>query len=263
MDATGDAGHKSGLTGDEAVRLGALSANGHEPFAPLPRRRATTDAIAAIQEQIRGGQLAPGQRLPSERALSEALGVSRPTVREAVQSLAAMNILDVRHGAGIFVSSLGMDELLSPMRFALELSEPTVAQLFEVRLALEPRAAELAAARATEEQIAGIRDCVARFARRGVSREELLELDTELHRRIVEAAGNVLLVNLVASLAALSRRSRELTTKVPGVTKRTRDDHRAIVDAIAAGKAREARRAMERHLVNVRDAALKQRRNAA
>jgi len=240
-----------------------LSANGHEPFAPLPRRRATTDAIAAIQEQIRSGRLAPGERLPSERALSEALGVSRPTVREAVQSLAAMNILDVRHGAGIFVSSLGMDELLSPMRFALELNEPTVSQLFEVRLALEPRAAELAAERATEEQLAGIEDCVARHARRGLSREELLELDTELHRRIVEAAGNDLLVNLIASLAALSRRSRELTVKVPGVSKRTRDDHRAIVAAISARKPKQARDAMAQHLTNVRDAALKRKRDAA
>ena len=236
-----------------------MSANGHEPFAPLPRRRATTDAIAAIQEQIRSGRLAPGERLPSERALSEALGVSRPTVREAVQSLAAMNILDVRHGAGIFVSSLGMDELLSPMRFALELNEPTVSQLFEVRLALEPRAAELAAERATDEQLAGIEDCVARHARRGLSREELLELDTELHRRIVEAAGNVLLVNLIASLAALSQRSRELTVKVPGVSKRTREDHRAIVAAISARKPKLARDAMARHLTNVRDAALKRR----
>ena len=236
-----------------------MSANGHEPFAPLPRRRATTDAIAAIQEQIRSGRLAPGERLPSERALSEALGVSRPTVREAVQSLAAMNILDVRHGAGIFVSSLGMDELLSPMRFALELNEPTVSQLFEVRLALEPRAAELAAERATDEQLAGIEDCVARHARRGLSREELLELDTELHRRIVEAAGNVLLVNLIASLAALSQRSRELTVKVPGVSKRTCEDHRAIVAAISARKPKLARDAMARHLTNVRDAALKRR----
>ena len=240
-----------------------MSANGHEPFAPPPRRRATTDAIAAIQEQIRSGRLAPGERLPSERALSEALGVSRPTVREAVQSLAAMNILDVRHGAGIFVSSLGMDELLSPMRFALELNEPTVSQLFEVRLALEPRAAELAAERATDEQLAGIEDCVARHARRGLSREELLELDTELHRRIVEAAGNDLLANLIASLAALSRRSRELTVKVPGVSKRTRDDHRAIVAAISARKPKQARDAMAQHLTNVRDAALKRKRDAA
>jgi GntR family transcriptional repressor for pyruvate dehydrogenase complex len=240
-----------------------VQSNGHEPFAPLPRRRATTDAIAAIQEQIRSGQLAAGERLPSERALSDALGVSRPTVREAVQSLAAMNILDVRHGAGIFVASLGMDELLSPIRFALELSGPTVTQLFEVRLALEPRAAELAAQRATDEQVAAIEECVKRHSRRGLPRTELLALDTELHRLIVEASGNELLVNLIASLAALSQRSRELTVKVPGVSKRTRDDHVAIVEAIAARKPKQARDAMARHLTNVRDAASKTRRDAA
>ena len=87
----------------------------------------------------------------------------------------------MRHGAGIFVSSLGINELLSPMRFALELGGPTVAHLFEVRLTLEPRAAELAAERARDEHVAAIEDCVRRHGRRGLTRRELLEVDTELH----------------------------------------------------------------------------------
>jgi DNA-binding FadR family transcriptional regulator len=219
-----------------------------------PKRRATADTIAAIQEQIRNGQLTPGQRLPSERALGEAFGVSRPTVREAVQSLAAMNILDVRHGAGIFVSSLDLDELLSPMRFALELSEPTVDNLFEVRIALEPRAAELAAERATDDQVAGIEACAAGLGRRGLTRSELVELDVALHRRIVEASGNELLINLIASLNVLARRSRELTVGLPGVTRRTREDHRRIVEAIAARDPARAREAMAAHLANIRAA---------
>ena len=66
-------------------------------------------------------------------------------------------------------------------------------------------------------------------------------------------------MNLIASLAALSQRSRELTVKVPGVSKRTREDHRAIVAAISARKPKLARDAMARHLTNVRDAALKRR----
>jgi DNA-binding FadR family transcriptional regulator len=82
-------------------------------------------------------------------------------------------------------------------------------------------------------------------------------------RLIVEASGNELLVNLNASLAALSQRSRELTSKVPGVSTRTRDDHLAIVEAIAARKPKQARDAMARHLTNVRDASLKRRRDAA
>jgi GntR family transcriptional repressor for pyruvate dehydrogenase complex len=235
-------GNGAGSHGDEAA------------FAPLPRRRATVDAIRAIQEQIRIGQLAPGERLPSERALSEALGVSRPTVREAVQSLAAMNILDVRHGAGIFVGSLELAELLTPMRFALELNEPTVHDLFEIRLALEPLAAELAARHATDLELEGIQECVERLNRRGRTPEELLELDVELHRRIVEASQNELLANLVASMNVLSRRTRELTIAIPGVQKLARDDHRGLVDAIAARKPRQARKAMVVHLTNVRDA---------
>jgi GntR family transcriptional repressor for pyruvate dehydrogenase complex len=225
----------------------------------MPKRRATADAITAIQAQIRSGKLRPGERLPSERALSEALGVSRPTVREAVQSLAAMNILHVRHGAGIFVASLDLDELLTPMRFALELNEPTVDNLFEVRIALEPRAAELAARRATDEQVAGIVECAAALGRRGVTQAELLELDVELHRRIVEASANELLINLIASLNVLSRHSRELTIRIPGVTRRTREDHRRIVEAIAARKPKQARGAMASHLENVRAALEKAR----
>ena len=73
----------------------------------------------------------------------------------------------------------------------------------------------------------------------------------------MEASGNELLVNLIASLAALSQQSRKLTVKVPGVAKRTRDDHEAIVAAIASRKPKSARDAMARHLTNVRDAALK------
>jgi GntR family transcriptional repressor for pyruvate dehydrogenase complex len=232
-------------------------------FEPLPRRRATAAAIAAIQEQIRSGKLSAGERLPSERALSEALGVSRPTVREAVQSLAAMNILDVRHGAGIFVSSLDVTDLLTPMRFALELNEPTWDSLFEIRLALEPLAAELAAQRASDEQIAELRECVARHARRGVTPDELLELDIEIHRRIVEASGNELLVSMIASLAVLSRRSREFTIEIPGVVSRARTHHKAIAAAIAARAPSQARDAMAAHLAAIRDTVRKRRRLTA
>jgi DNA-binding FadR family transcriptional regulator len=88
---------------------------------------------------------------------------------------------------------------------------------------------------------------VRRHGTRGLTRRELLELDTELHRLIVEASGNELLVNLVASLAALSQRSRELTVKVAGVSKRTRCDHEAIVGAIAARQPQQPHDAMAAH----------------
>ena len=84
-------------------------------FQPLARRTYVAEAIRTIKDMILDGRLAPGQRLPPERSLSEALGVSRPTVREAIRSLQAMNILESRHGAGTFVASLNREGLLRPL----------------------------------------------------------------------------------------------------------------------------------------------------
>jgi len=99
-------------------------------FQPLARRTYVAEAIRTIKDMILDGRLAPGQRLPPERSLSEALGVSRPTVREAIRSLQAMNILESRHGAGTFVASLSVEELLRPLQFVLSLAEGGLDHLF-------------------------------------------------------------------------------------------------------------------------------------
>src|SRR5215213_10887926 len=226
-------------------------------FEPLARRTYVADAIRTIKDMILDGRLKPGQRLPPERALSEALGVSRPTVREAIGSLQAMNILESRHGAGTFVASLSVQELLRPLQFVLSLAEGGLDHLFEVRLLLEPGAARLAADRATEAQVAGLRDCAERADEEAVKDAELmLQLDTELHERIVEASGNPLLQHLWAATSALGAESRSYTVRLPGVRPRTITEHSAIVAAIAAGDGAAAEAAMAAHITRIRDAAL-------
>jgi len=226
-------------------------------FQPLARRTYVAEAIRTIKDMILDGRLAPGQRLPPERSLSEALGVSRPTVREAIRSLQAMNILESRHGAGTFVASLSVDELLRPLQFVLSLAGGGLDHLFEVRLLLEPGAAALAAARASEEQVAGLRDCAARAEAEAVENAEaMLLLDTELHERIVEASGNPLLQHLWAATSALGAESRAYTVRLPGVRPQTITEHHAIVDAIAARDAAAAEAAMTEHITRIRDAAL-------
>ena len=229
-------------------------------FQPLARRTYVAEAIRTIKDMILDGRLAPGQRLPPERSLSEALGVSRPTVREAIRSLQAMNILESRHGAGTFVASLSVDELLRPLQFVLALAGGGLDHLFEVRLLLEPGAAALAAARASEEQIAGLRDCAARAEAEAVEDPEaMLTLDTELHERIVEASGNPLLQHLWAATSALGAESRAYTVRLPGVRPQTISEHHAIVEAIAARDAAAAEAAMTAHIARIRDAALASR----
>lgn len=226
-------------------------------FKPLVRRTYASDVVRTIKDMILDGRLQPGQRLPPERAVSEALGVSRPTVREAIRSLQAMNILESRHGSGTYVASLSVDELLGPLQFVLALAEGGLAHLFEVRLLLEPGAAALAAERATPEDVAALRDCAERAE--AEARDDtgaLLELDTELHDLIVRAARNPLLEHLLAAMSALGRQSRAYTTGLPGMVERTLGEHAAIVDAIAAGDPAAARAAMEAHISRIRDAAL-------
>ena len=233
--------------------------DGDEPvadFRPLARTGFTTDAVLTVKDMILDGRLRPGDRLPSERALSTALGVSRPTVREAIRALQAMNIVESRHGSGTFVSSLGVEELLRPLQFALALSDFGLEHLFEVRLMLEPGAAAQAAERAADEELGELRECARSGSVRDLTADELVRLDVELHERIARAAHNPLLERLLATIAALAQESRGYTVHLPEVAQRTAGEHRSIVDAICARDPERARVAMGNHIHRIRDAAV-------
>ena len=161
-----------------------------------------------------------------------------------------MNVLEARRGSGTYVSSLAVSELLEPLGFALELTTLTIRSLFEVRLALEPLAAALAAERASYEQRQCFTELLARERRR-LTRAQFLELDVELHELIVQAADNELLETITRSLNTLARKSREVTVQKPRAVSRGATEHRAIIEAILARSAEKARAAMAAHIRNV------------
>jgi DNA-binding FadR family transcriptional regulator len=149
-----------------------------------------------------------------------------------------------------------VEELLGPLQFVLSLADGGLEHLFEVRLLLEPGAAALAAERATSEEVGGLRDCAARAENAVDDPDAMLRLDTELHERIVRAAGNPLLEHLLAATGALGAESRAYTARLPGVLGETIGEHAAIVEAIASGDAEAARAGMAAHIHRIRDAAL-------
>src|SRR5215212_7885046 len=111
---------------------------------------------------ILAGDLKPGDRLPPEKELGEALGLSRSSLREAVKALTIIRVLDVRRGDGTYVTSLTPSLLLDAMSFVVDLhQDATVLELFEVRRILEPAAAALAAPRMTAADIAHLRALLA------------------------------------------------------------------------------------------------------
>jgi GntR family transcriptional repressor for pyruvate dehydrogenase complex len=217
-------------------------------FDPLERRSMVSDTTRMIKSMIIDGRLKPGDRLPSERVLCEALGVSRPTLREAITTLVAMKILIAQAGSGTYVSSLDAEDLLEPMQFVLALSHSNYDQLFEARCALEPEVAALAALRATPEELEALSDCVARTKAWRGDLDELERLDQELHRLVAEASHNGILVNVLKSMSSLAAASRRTTVRLPGIAKHTTQDHIAIGDAVLRRDADAARKAMDDHL---------------
>jgi GntR family transcriptional repressor for pyruvate dehydrogenase complex len=165
-------------------------------------------AITRIRDRIAAGELAPGDRLPPEAELAALLGVSRNSLREAVRALIQTNVLDVRRGDGTYVTSLEPQLLLSGLAFVMDLMQDrTVLELFEVRRLLEPAATGVAASRITDDSISELRELLDAM-RRTTTAEELITLDVEFHRSIVQASGNQTLVSLLEALFTRTARAR-------------------------------------------------------
>lgn len=243
-----------------------MTSTGATSARPSDRPSASERAIRRIQEMLVDGRLHAGERIPSERSLSHALGVSRPTMREAIRALVAMNILETRRGSGTYVTSLRMADLVRPLRFAVAISTTGLAELWEVRLILEPEAAAAAARNATPDELATIEAEVG-LTREHLSHARWSEVDLDVHTRIVEASHNSLLLNIHESLRALSIESRAVTARSARVRALGARDHERIAAALRARDAEAAREAMRAHLLGIeeltREAAPADRRERA
>ena len=196
----------------------------------------TDEAILKIKEMILSGALKPGDRLPPEKELGEALGLSRSSLREAVKALEMIRVLDVRRGDGTYVTSLSPSLLLDALSFVVDVhQDDSVLQLFEVRRILEPAAAVLATPRMTGVDITHLRDLLAEV-HGTTSVDELVANDIVFHRYICERSGNAYLTRLLDTVSSNTLRARVwrgLTEE--GSVERTLTEHRAIVDALEAG----------------------------
>jgi GntR family transcriptional repressor for pyruvate dehydrogenase complex len=223
-------------------------------FEPLPRHAVGVAAIDVIKRMILAGDLRPGEKLPPERELASALGVSRNSLREAIRSLVLMNVLQSRHGDGTYVSSLDPATLMEPVSFLLSLDPSALAHLFETRRILEAETAALAAERITDEEVDAIRKCLVGMKAKTGSREDFLQADMRMHELITLAAKNPLLTQLMRSITGLGLRSRMRTVQAPGITERVMHDHARILAALERRDSDGARQAMLDHIEHAQQA---------
>ena len=207
---------------------------------------------ALVITHVRGllvrGKLHPGQQLPPERELARRIGVSRPSVRAGLRSLAAKGLLVTRHGAGTFVAA-GPPMLDSePLSLLAALHGFTRAEMFEARRTLEVGVAELAAARATGDALAAVADAVTGMFASVDDPQTFLVHDIRFHRAVAAASGNPILASLVEMVSALFYEQRRRTAQRARHLKATADMHHQIYQAIRGRDSARARQLMHEHL---------------
>lgn len=212
----------------------------------------TDEAITKIKDMILSGELSAGDRLPPEKELSEKLGLSRSSLREAVKALEIIRVLDVRRGDGTYVTSLEPKLLTEAMTFIVDLhQDESILDIFEVRRILEPAAAAMAATRITPEQIAALRASMENVDD-GTSIEELVDHDLVFHELITAAADNTYLASVLNALSSSTVRARiwRGLTQEKAVD-RTLAEHTAIIEALERGDADLAKSLLTVHISGV------------
>ncbi|MER2517324.1 MAG: FCD domain-containing protein [Candidatus Accumulibacter phosphatis] len=222
----------------------------------LPR---IPDAVAhQIETRILEGSLKPGDRLPAERELAIELGVSRPSLREAIKKLVSRDLLISRHGGGTFVTDRLATSFSDPWQQLIEQHPRLQEDVLEFRHLIEGSAAELAARRATEGDLERLQQAYVKLdaAYGENNRSAQVAADVAFHLTIAESAHNVLFGHLLGSVLRLLhehvRRSLRDIAVSPETGRQLMAQHRAIHDAIRAHEPETARLAAQTHIDFVR-----------
>lgn len=213
------------------------------------RSRVAVDAATQyIRSRIERGELRPGDRLPPERDLAIQIGVSRPTVRTALRSLATMGVVRSKQGAGTFITD-GPPALASePLGLLAALHGLSRDGLFEARLVLEVGSSALAADRASGDDLAAMSEEVTGMFASVDEPLTFLRHDVRFHGAVAAASRNPVLGVLIDMLASLFYERRSETIQRATDLRETAEDHRRIYQAIRAHDREAAIAAMSLHL---------------
>lgn len=201
-------------------------------------------------EWIVEGQFNPGDQLPSEHELIERFGVARSVVREAVVRLRALDIIEVFHGKGAFVSKAPLELLRLRIRRLTNGTYTELAYLWEIREVLEVSIADLAAQRRSDEDLANLERAIVAMDKVVAQGEIGVDEDTSFHLYLTLATHNPVLVQVMEDIAMLVAPSRRRSLETPNRSASSNLEHRNIFRAVKLGDVDGARDAMKQHLVH-------------
>jgi GntR family transcriptional repressor for pyruvate dehydrogenase complex len=219
---------------------------------PVKRRNISDQVFEQLRDMIYRGELGPGDRLEPEREMAALFEVGRPTVRNAIQRLMDQGLVESRRGVGTFVREQHRSIENSPLLRVLNNENFTIAEFLEIRIALESKSAELAAQRATDEDIRRIRKQLSLMARQRSEGESRIGTDIGFHMNIAYASKNIVQIHLMKSLYDVQ--AYTMTYSYTALLESLAIDdiidgqHQRIFDSILHHDPQSAAKAMDEHI---------------
>jgi GntR family transcriptional repressor for pyruvate dehydrogenase complex len=211
--------------------------------------------VHLLLDHIEREGLRPGDRLSPERELAKKLGISRPSLREAIQVLQVQGRLVAKHGIGVFL----LDDVEGvKLRDSLRAAQHNIEELFQMREILEAPAVEWAAERRTDAQLLAMKEAAkalnAAIAEDSIDFDKVRRLDMQFHLTIVKSAQNKFLNQTLGTLQEVMYQSMDNTLKLPGRIDASGHEHGVILEAIEKQDPMAARLMIIKHIHNARDA---------
>jgi len=225
-----------------------------QKYTPIQSERLYEQIVEQVEQRILAGELKVGDRLTPERELAAQFGVSRTAVREAVKALRQKGLVEVQPGRGTFITNGTSRAVRHSLDLLMKIGGMEgFSDLVEVREIVEPEIAALAAARATDEHIAALREAVVTMDGALEDPDKFIEADLDFHLACAEATRNALIPALIDSIVDLLREQRARIFRVAGGPQRGQFHHKRILEAIVRRDPKAAHEAMRAHLRQVRE----------
>jgi len=219
--------------------------------SPIVRESVAEMVARRILDMVTARALKPGDQLPPERDLAESLGVSRPSVREAIRGLAILGVVQSRQGGGAYITKLDGDALLGPIQFFLSLEDVNIRELYDARSLIESDVARRAAENIDASGLTRL-EAILQDQKDTLQDARAFRLsDFAFHEAIWSGCGNAFLKRIGESLNVLGLEFRKRASETSGVLKQSYADHRRLLDALQTRDPEAAAKAAQTHMQNV------------
>lgn len=228
---------------------------------PIKRISLTDEVVTSIKALIESGEYSVGEKLPSDTQLCKQLGVSRPTLREAIKVLSAMGYINLMVGKGAFIADyLNRSSIDSSRRIS---DIQNFKDFMQVRLALEPAAIALAVPRITASQISGLEKIHTTFVKASEDKDiaKLMMLDEAFHAAIMKSSGNKMMADIITNLNNNIRQFRADSFADNFIYQNSLEPHKEILYYIKQRDTQRSVEALQRHLLKVQSDIMQMLRN--